>query len=295
MDSHALGNFNKKQLEESVGPEADEYGVSVLQMLFNEKENVLHCICDAPNKESIKKHHSEFNTECDSILEINQIKTEKILNSEKFQIVGEFASIISHDIRNPLSIIKNAASIIKLKEKSKLDENTLEKLDSIEKSVEQIDSYIDKTLNFVRTKPLVIENVSLVEIISNALPPTISNERVKVDYSQCKNITLQCDSTKMTVIFSNIIQNALDAIEEEGQIVIGVKENNNGIIIEIQDSGSGIPVELLSKVFDPMVSTKVGGTGLGLVSCKKLVEQHNGTISITNNPTIFTIKLPTNL
>ena len=124
---------------------------------------------------------------------------------------------------------------------------------------------------------------------------TISNERVKVDYSQCKNITLRCDLTKMTVVFSNIIQNALDVIEEEGQIIIGVKENNNEIIIEIQDSGSGIPAELLPRVFDPLISTKVGGTGLGLVSCKKLVEQHNGTISITNNPTTVTIKLPTNL
>ena len=66
MDSHALGNFNKQQLEESIGPEADEYGVSVLQMLFNEKENVLHCICDAPNKESIK------NTIQNSILNVIQ-------------------------------------------------------------------------------------------------------------------------------------------------------------------------------------------------------------------------------
>ena len=292
MDSHALGDFTKQQLEETVEPKADEYGVSVLQMLFNEKENILHCICDAPNKESVEMHHSKYNTKCDSIIEISQIKTEKILHSEKFQSIGELTSNMAHDIRNSLNVIQNATSLIKLNEQNKLEKKSLEKLDLIEKSIEHINSYISKTLDFVRTQPLVIENVSLEKIIQYAISSTILNERVKIDYSQCKNITLQCDQTKMTVVFTNIIQNAFDAIGEQGQIIIRVKENDNDVVIEIEDSGSGISPELLSRIFDPLVSTKIGGTGLGLVSCKKMVEQHNGTISVTNNPTIFAIKLP---
>lgn len=294
MDSHALGGFTKQQLEETVESEADEFGVTVLQMLFNEKENVLHCICQSPDKESIEKHHAKYNSKCNSIIEINEIKTEKIIHSEKFQTIGEFTSHIAHDIRNPLTIIQNATNMIKLKEQNKLEEGSLEKLNLIDKSIEHINSYVSKTLDFVKNQPLEIKNVSLEKIIQYVTSDN-SNEQVKIDYSQCKNITLYCDSTKMTVVLTNIIQNALDAIGDQGQIIIRAKEEGNSTTIEIEDSGPGIPEEISSRIFEPLVSTKSKGMGLGLVSCKKIIEQYNGTISMTGNPTTFTIKLPTNL
>lgn len=292
MDTHTLGDFTKEQLEKTIEPEADEYGVSVLEMLFNEKENILHCICEAPDVESVKNHHSKYNTKCDSIMEIGQIKSEKILHSEKFQSIGEFTSHIAHDIRNPLTVIQNTANMIKLQEENKLGKKSLEKIDLINKSIEHINSYVTKTLDFVRTQPLITENFSLEKIIKDVVEYDVSNGHVKVDYSQCKNILLSCDLTKMTVVFSNIVQNAFDAIEKEGQIIIIAKENEKDITIEIENSGSEIPSELLSRIFDPLVSTKTGGTGLGLVSCKKIVEQHGGTITAKNNPTTFTITLP---
>lgn len=292
MDTHALGNFTKQQLEETMEPEADEYGVSVLQMLFNEKENILHCVCDAPDMESVKKHHLQYDTKCESIMEIDQIKSEKVLDSEKFQSIGEFTSHIAHDIRNPLTIIQNAANLIKLEEENKLEKKSLEKFDLINKSIDHINLYVSKTLDFVRTQPLITENYSLEKIIADIVLSSVSNEHVKVDYSKCKNITLPCDITKMTVVFSNIIQNAFDAIEKEGQVIIIAKENENDITIKIENSGSKIPSELLSRIFDPLVSTKTGGIGLGLVSCKKIIEQHRGTISAKNDPTTFTITLP---
>ncbi|MBM2852783.1 MAG: putative Histidine kinase, partial [Candidatus Nitrosotenuis sp.] len=63
-------------------------------------------------------------------------------------------------------------------------------------------------------------------------------------------------------------------------------------VIDVEDTGPGIPQELMHKIFDPLVTTKQTGTGLGLSSCKTIVEQHHGKITVTNNPTRFTIKLP---
>ena len=81
LDVHPLGNFTKKELEESLEDIPDEYGVQVLQMLFNEKENILYCLCDAPDADSIKNHHKTFDVSCDSIVEIDQIQSESLIPS----------------------------------------------------------------------------------------------------------------------------------------------------------------------------------------------------------------------
>ena len=75
---------------------------------------------------------------------------------------------------------------------------------------------------------------------------------------------------------------------------ITLKENSNHIVIEIKDSGDGIPHEIIDNIFEPLFTTKQQGTGLGLASVKSIIESHNGTISVTSQPTIFTITLPKN-
>jgi signal transduction histidine kinase len=70
------------------------------------------------------------------------------------------------------------------------------------------------------------------------------------------------------------------------------EKDGNKIITEIEDNGSGIPDDVISKIFEPLFTTKQEGTGLGLSSCKSIIEQHNGTITVKNNPTVFTIELP---
>ena len=95
----------------------------------------------------------------------------------------------------------------------------------------------------------------------------------------------------MEVVFSNLITNAVQAIENNGELNLRINEEPNEVIVEIEDSGPGIPQENISKIFDPLFTTKPTGTGLGLVSCKNIVEQHGGTISVRNNPTVFSCEI----
>ena len=81
-------------------------------------------------------------------------------------------------------------------------------------------------------------------------------------------------------------------MHDGGKIEIKIFDKENMAILEFIDSGDGISDENLSKIFEPLFTTKQKGTGLGLASCKNIVEQHQGEISVTNNPTIFTIILP---
>ncbi len=86
--------------------------------------------------------------------------------------------------------------------------------------------------------------------------------------------------------------NSIQAMHEGGTIEISISEKDNMAVLEFTDSGEGIPYENLGKVFEPLFTTKQKGTGLGLASCKNIVEQHMGKISVKNNPTTFIIELP---
>ena len=102
----------------------------------------------------------------------------------------------------------------------------------------------------------------------------------------------KCDVIKIRGIVTNILQNAVQAIGLEGQIKLILEDGEKSVTIKIIDSGPGISEEHLEDIFEPMYTTKSEGTGLGLASCKQLLEMHNGNISVQNNPTTFTITIP---
>jgi signal transduction histidine kinase len=124
----------------------------------------------------------------------------------------------------------------------------------------------------------VIENVQTTDDVEIHLPKN--------------NPQIICDIDKLEIVFVNLITNAVEAINGVGSINIYAKTTPNNIVIEIEDSGPGIMEEDLEKIFEPLFTTKQSGTGLGLSSCKNIIERHRGEISVRNNPTTFTIKLP---
>ena len=90
----------------------------------------------------------------------------------------------------------------------------------------------------------------------------------------------------------NMVVNAIEAIRKNGEITISAENTVDDSIISIRDSGEGILESNLDKIFEPLFTTRSTGTGLGLAICKNIVEEHNGTIKVKNNPTTFTITLP---
>ena len=104
---------------------------------------------------------------------------------------------------------------------------------------------------------------------------------------------LEFDHDKMLVVFVNIILNAIQSIgKDEGYVKIEIKEGKSEIKITFENSGPNISADELSRIFDPLYTTKLEGTGLGLSSCKNIVEQHNGKISASTNPVMFSITIP---
>jgi len=207
----------------------------------------------------------------------------------KLITIGELSTRLAHDLRNPLSIIK--ISLENLKSLYGTDDTKQRQFDKIERSIDRMAHQLDNVLDFVREQPLTLDKTKMSEVISESIDSLTIPSEIKLILPE-NDIELFCDKKQLVVALNNLILNGIQAIEGEGTVEIRIKDNLNSIIFEIEDSGTGISEKSISKIFEPLFTTKQTGTGLGLVSVKSIVKAHRGTISVTSLPTIFTITLP---
>ena len=241
----------------------------------------------------VKLRTQELQFERDSLEQQVKEKTRDILKSEKLAVIGELASSLGHDLRNPLTVIKSSLELIKIKSKDKLDKNTAPYFENIDHALLRIIGMVDDMLNFVRISPIKLENNSLMMILKSVIKRMQIPNTVRINLPD-NDVSIKCDSKKLEIVFINLIINSIEAMQKNGQIDIRFIDQNDNVLIEIEDTGPGIPDNVLPKIFDPLFTTKQTGTGLGLPSCKNIAEQHSGTISVKNNPTVFTVILPKN-
>lgn len=210
---------------------------------------------------------------------------------DKLIHIGELTSRITHDMRNPLTVIINYSMMVRKNAKNKLDKKSLDQLALIEDEARKMYHQIEDVLNYVKLPPLKLQIHSLHDIIKKVIEQIQNTDDVEIHLPK-NNPQLICDIDKMEIVFTNLMTNAIEAMDRSGSITISATETKSEIIIEIEDSGPGITDENIDKIFEPLFTTKTTGTGLGLASCKNIIERHQGTISVKNNPTTFTIKLP---
>lgn len=213
---------------------------------------------------------------------------DKKLKTEKLATIGELSSRLVHDIKNPLSVIDLATQL--LKSKSTEDE-TSQKLELIEKGIKSMSNQINDVMDFVRSKQPELKLWDLNSILEECINRLRIPDSVKVTLPK-KSILVKCDRNQFEVVFINLISNALDAIDDDGSIEIRATTSSLETKIEVIDSGEGVSKDKLDLIFEPLITYKKTGTGLGLASCKNIVENHKGKISVKNNPTTFTIVLP---
>ncbi len=218
-------------------------------------------------------------------------KTAELVKSERLATIGTMASRIAHDLKQPLTIMQTYADMLTPEIISKLDYKDKEKWFRIQNSILDMNRIIEDELDFARTTEIKKKKSSLLSIMRLALNHVKTTYEIEINLPE-NDVSLRCDSRKIEGVFSNLLNNAVQALDEQGEIDVTMSSDSEYVTINIRDSGSGIPDEYLDKIFEPMFTTKKTGTGLGLVICKSIVEQHGGSISVSNKPTTFTIKLP---
>jgi signal transduction histidine kinase len=223
--------------------------------------------------------------------ELHQSRSE--LENERLITIGLIAARLAHDIRNPLSVIKNTVEIMRLRFKDNMDDKVEKQLDMLAKSVTRISHQIEDVLDYVRESPLQLREISFKELLDSILNSIKKPDNITILRPE-NDAMLNCDPKKLEVVLVNLIINGFQAIKDAGQIRIRLTEQKGNYLIDVEDSGPGIPEDKIDRIFEPLFTTKQTGTGLGLASCKNIIEQHGGKISVSNGPTRFTIKLPKN-
>ena len=221
---------------------------------------------------------------------------DKLIFQSRQALIGELFSMIAHQWRQPIN--KIASIIVYLRfNLSSNNKNILldKKLQEIENSIEFMSETIDDFRTFYKPKNIK-ENINLANLIIKAISfiqDNINKKNISL-LKNIKNINYNIYSNEFLQVIINIINNACDAVKQNGTIQIDLYEKDNIIYLNIKDDGIGIQKELLQKVFDPYFSTKKDSMGLGLYMCKMIVQKHlNGDIKVQSNKnegTIFKLR-----
>jgi len=226
-----------------------------------------------------------------SVLLIFLVKRSQSFKKEKLSVIGQLSSNIAHDIRNPLGAIKNSGVIID-KENKNSNEIISRELKRINISVRRISHQVEEVLNYVRTTPMILKSHSINQTLQEAIDTLDIPQNISINIPK-NDITIKFDHEKILIVFINIILNAIQSIgDKNGIITITTSETSSDITLEFENSGPNISSNDLKHIFDTLFTTKLEGTGLGLSSCKNIIEQHNGEIYAASDPVTFSIKLP---
>ena len=241
----------------------------------------------------------KFSKELEQIIEwrTKDLKNaqEKLVRSEKLAAVGQLASSIGHELRNPMGIIGNSAYYLGMRLKDG-DEKVMKHLAILQKEVQRSNAIITDLLDFSKASAPTVEEVDLKAAIRDALATIELSGNVVLETRLDEGLpTVLADASQVRQIFQNLIVNASQAMPEGGGLKIEAAQKEDYVEIRIEDTGEGISEENLGNIFEPLFTTKTTGIGLGLAIVKGIIERHRGVIEVASEAgegTTFTVKLP---
>jgi signal transduction histidine kinase len=229
------------------------------------------------------------------MLEKIQEVTASLNAAQRFATIGELSAMIAHDLRNPLQGITLATDYLR-REKTNNSEKKTRMLDIIDDDVEYCEKIVSDLLDYSREIKVFPTKTGVKTLVSSALSHIQVPEAVQINDLTQDTVELAVDKDKMVRVFDNLIKNSIDAMLEGGSLTIKSKVVGKQVRISFEDTGKGITKEDMKKLFTPLFTTKAKGMGFGLAICKRIIEAHNGTISVKsihNKGTKFTLELPT--
>ncbi len=217
-----------------------------------------------------------------------------LMRSERLSALGEMASTIGHELRNPLAAVINAHFMVRHSLGADINPDVDRHLVMAERQTTRAATLADNLTALVRQREPNLVAVDLgvvVEEVLEVTPPPPGIE-VAVDVPP---LVFQADSDQFTQVLANLIVNGFQAMPDGGVLRIDASTDEGHLVLTIADTGNGVDAESLDRVFDPFFTTKASGTGLGLAIVSRIIEAHGGEVSLRNGPhggAVVTVRLP---
>jgi len=221
---------------------------------------------------------------------------ERLMHSERFAAVGEAAAYVSHEIKNPLMVIGGLAHQVERRLVG--DQETQEKLKVIQKEVRRLETFLGDLRDFTRPALPVKQKIDLNQVVREVealMLEAVKERGISLGEKLDPVPFLEADPNQLKQVLVNLIKNALEATDANGQIFLSTGFQDGRAWFAVRDTGKGMPPEVLENIFHPFFTTKDKGTGLGLAVIHKIITDHRGSIQVDSSldhGTTFLIKLP---
>lgn len=246
--------------------------------------------------DDLRRRNSELEA---AYSELEEIQTDRLRN-ERLSTLGKFSSMILHDIRNPISIIKGQTQLMML---DLQDENRLRRsIQAIVTETTKLErlasEFLDYSRGEIRLDFSIVHPQSLLVKVDETIRQRLEAEGIDLVLQCTSSDPVLIDENRILRAILNIIDNARKALVDtkEKHLVIQASDESDLLLIRIQDSGTGMPPDVLARIYEPFYSASGhGGTGLGLLIVKNIIEAHGGTMTVESTEgrgSTFTMRIP---
>jgi signal transduction histidine kinase len=240
----------------------------------------------------------------DEMLDALNLYQHRLKERERMATIGETSAMVGHDLRNPLQVVYLLGSRLGKKigalRDSGVDDSDIKDLEYIEEKLKDQTNYMNKIVSdlqdFSKNIKVTYEDADLEQMVVDVIGTLKIPENIEVSVKLDERLrSVRADSNLCKRVFTNLLTNGIQAMPEGGSLAVTGTATDDLATVVVSDTGSGISEENMSKLFQPLFTTKAKGTGLGLAVCKRIVEAQQGEITVESEfgvGTSFTIKIP---
>jgi two-component system sensor histidine kinase HydH len=214
---------------------------------------------------------------------------QRAAREQRLVALGSMSSVMAHELRNPLASLKGHAQLL-VEDLSEGKQRT--KAERVVAEAERLEQLTTSLLDFVRDGPIERTSVTPAELVAHALDH-LAKERVEVTLDRAPG-ELRIDGVRLARAVHNLVDNALQASASE-KVELRIERDRNETLIAVRDHGPGLPAGAEAQIFEPFMTTRVKGTGLGLAVARRIAEQHGGSLTGANHPSggaLFELRFP---
>lgn len=222
-------------------------------------------------------------------------KSHALMQTERMAAIGETTLMVGHDLRNPLQVLKFLTHELKKMNDSGKTEKSCALLEKMDSNVNYMDKIVSDLSLYARNRQPTKQSIVLIDLLESCLVKINVPNDVFIDFDFEFEHQVYCDPYMIERVFNNLILNAVQAMPDGGVVRVHAQKQDGSDVITVTDSGAGIPEEIKANIFEPLNTSKPKGVGMGLAVCRKIVNLHEGSITVDHNASegaSFVIQIP---